>query len=256
MLLAALLLLVQVAAAILAGVPCALRIRDFAKAFAFSLRAVPPMVRASAPIALLGLLGVIYQRFSLLALPALAGSTATGQFSAAARLVEATKLGHLAVLTALYPMMAQARDAAGAVWSRRFRIPALLLLIGAVFIAAALNLLAGPVVAILFGRQYLPAIPLVRILAWVLVPYSINSFLTLALLARGEERVIVQALLASTGILAGLNLWWAPGMGASGAAWAALCAEVVQSAALVVLDMRSPQLVRSLFGVTETTPGD
>jgi O-antigen/teichoic acid export membrane protein len=236
------LLVVQVVAAALAGLVCGqgfpVRLHLSTAGFA-RLRA---LVVASSPIALLGLLGVIYQRSSILMLPGLAGTTVAGLFSAGSRLIEAAKTGHIAMLTALYPMMAEgwARDRRN--WARSFRIPVLILLSGALLGSVLLWLLAAPLVRILFGSEYLPSVPVVRILAWVLAPYAVNSFLTLALLARTEERVIVTSLALSTALLVALTVWWTARAGAPGAAWAALCAEAAQSVLLLALSPRRSQV--------------
>ena len=244
--LAELLVLVQVFAAILAGGLCFGRLRGFDSALRLSLRQVMPLARASAPIALLGLLGVIYQRLSLIVLPAMAGSAATGWFSSAARIIEAAKVGHLAAFTALYPMMAQVRRERGSRWARTFQAPVLILLAGAGLASVAIYLLAQPITLLLFGAQYLAAIPVLRILAWMLIPFTLNSLLTLALLADSEERIIARALALSICVLSLLMLWWVPTRGIEGAAWAVLCAEVAQCAVLVLADAHRGQIVRSL----------
>ncbi len=246
--LAVLLLAAQGAAAVLAGVICAMQFRDLAKMWRTVPRQIPPMLRASAPIALLGLLGVIYQRLTLLLLPSLAGATATGWYSAGARMVEAAKIGHVAVLTALYPMMARYRDGDGSLWSRSFRIPGLVLIGGAAAATLSLYWLAGPLVAILFGAQYAASVPIVRILAWMLIPYAVNSFLSLAFLARGQEKAVVMALVLSTAVLAALVAWWTPAAGLSGAAWAALAAETTQAGVLLTMDIRQMHVMRDVLG--------
>jgi O-antigen/teichoic acid export membrane protein len=250
--LAQLLLLVQTGAAFLAGMICARQFTDLKRIWRFPIPEMLPMLGRSAPIALLGLLGIFYQRCSLLLLPILAGAAVTGWFSAGARLIEAAKIGHVAVFTALYPVMAQSRDAGGLHWSRNFRVPGLVLLAGALLAALALSLLAGPLVSVLYGTQYLSSIPLVRILAWMLIPYALNSFLTLAFLARGEERAVISALLLSTIMLVLLTLWWLPQAGASGAAWASLCAEVAQSLILVLTDFRRVRVIHAIVRAGET----
>ncbi len=249
--LAVLLLMVQVGAALLAGAICAIQFPGWSWMWHFPARDALLLLRASAPIALLGLLGILYQRLSLIFLPALAGAAVTGWFSAGARLIEAAKIGHVAVFTALYPAMAQSRSEGEVHWARSFRLPGLALLVGAAIAATGLSLLAGPLISILFGSEYIPAIGVVRILAWMLIPYTLNSFLTLGFLARGEERAVVLALGLSTLGLAALTLWWAPLGGAAGAAWAALCAEVLQAVMLMVTDFRRVQLIRGIM-VRET----
>ena len=247
--LATFLVVVQIGGALLAGVLCARQFPDFMGAWKTPLHSVLPLVGASAPIAMLGILGIIYQRFSILLLPLVAGATATGWFSAGARVVEAAKIGHMAVFTAMYPSMAQARGSGQRDWLTGFRFPALLLLAGALLAAALLYLLSGILIPLLFGAQYTSSVPLVRILAWMLIPFTFNNFFTIALLARREEAAIARALALSILALVTLTLWWVPILGAAGAAWAALCAETIQSFIFILSDARHGRILRSMIAV-------
>jgi O-antigen/teichoic acid export membrane protein len=245
--LAGLLLAVQVAGAVIAGVLCGIQVPGLREAWASSLAEITSLIRASAPIALLGLLGMIYQRLNLIVLPWLAGAAATGWFSAGARLIEAAKIGHLSFFTAIYPAMSEVRQANLHHWARNFRIPAIVLLAVAFMGSLGLCLFASPVVWLLFGTQYASSIPVVRILAWLLPAYTVNSFLTLAFLARGQETAIARALGLSIVILIVLMAWWTPVAGATGAAWAALGAEGSQAAALLWMDARGLKIVGSIL---------
>jgi O-antigen/teichoic acid export membrane protein len=251
--LAILLVAVQIGGALLAGVLCARQFPDFMGAWKTPLHSVLPLVQASAPIAMLGILGVIYQRFSILLLPLLAGATATGWFSAGARVVEAAKIGHMAVFTAMYPSMAQVRGSGQRDWLAGFRFPALFLLAGALLAAILLNVLSGILIPLLFGAQYNLSVPLMRILAWMLIPFTFNNFFTIALLARREEVAIARALVLSILALITLTAWWVPILGAAGAAWAALCAETIQSLIFVLSDARNGRILRSMIAAKSTT---
>ncbi|HEX8991554.1 MAG TPA: oligosaccharide flippase family protein [Anaerolineales bacterium] len=245
--LAVLLLSVQAAGAVTAALLCAIQLPDFRGAWGLSTSEIASLIKASAPIALLGLLGVIYQRLSLIALPWLAGVMATGLFSAGARLIEAAKIVHLSVFTAIYPAMSALRNASVDRWARDFRAPAMVLLAAAFIGSSGLCLFAAPVVLLLYGAEYGSSIAVVRILAWLLPAYTINSFLTLAFLARGQEAAIARALALSIIVLIVLMVWWTPAAGAVGAAWAALFAEVSQAAALVWMDVRGMKMLRAVL---------
>jgi len=190
-------------------------------------------------VALLAILGVVYQRLSLLMLPALGGILVTGWFAAAARTVEATKLFHVSAFTALYPAMSQPEP------RKDFQVPFRFLLAGAGGIALGLTLLAGPIVRLLFGADYLPAVPALRILAWTLLPYTATAFLSLSLLAAGRERVVLRGLIAGLVTLAALNLLLVPRAGLTGAGWAFLAAETVQAGVLAL--QRAPTGLMNLF---------
>jgi O-antigen/teichoic acid export membrane protein len=190
------------------------------------------LVRASTPIAILGALGMLYQRAAILLMSTLAGPAATGAFSAGLRTVEAAKTAHLAAWGALYPAFAE--DHASEVPSSREAttrsLPALVLL--AAVAAAGLTALADPLVPILFGAGFGPAIDAVRILAWVLIPYTIASHRSLVLVAARRESEVAWALALAVVTLVVGSALAIPSNGITGACWAVLVAECVQAAVL------------------------
>jgi len=234
--LAALLALVQVAAAVLAGILCARQLADFRQAWHFSGRKVIALGRACVPIALLVASGLLYQKLSVMLLSVLGGAVVTGWFAAALRTVEAAKTAHLATFTALYPAMAQQaqhQPDRGPIrpWQESFRTSWWLLLAGAGAASLALFLLAEPLTRLLYGAAYAPAVPALRILAWMLVPFTVNNFMSLAYLAARREAAILRVQLLGLMALAGLSLACIPAWGVNGACLALLVAESVQAAA-------------------------
>ena len=224
--------IIQVLLTILAGVFCATQIADFWKGWHFNAHAMPGVLRSSAPIGLLAVLGMIYQKLSTGMLSASVGPALTGGFAAALRVLEASKSLHMAVFTALYPAMSKPQTKAAEaqfflqLWSG--------LLAGAALVALGISILAGPLVNLLFGADFSASIPALRILAWMLVPYTINTFLSLALLSCKQEKNMMIALTSSLVALVALNLWLIPRLGLSGAAWAALSAESLQAGLLLL----------------------
>lgn len=223
--LAWLLLAVQVAAAALAGWRCRDQFTNFHLPVQFSLRQFQPVL----PLAALGILGILYQRLGLLLVTFLLGAAATGWVAAALRVVEFAKTAHLAVFTVLYPAMARPQ-----VESKEFRPVWLALLAGALTAALGLSLLASPLVLILFGAEYSQSIPALRLLAWMLVPFTINTYLTLTLVAARRERPVLVALTASLAALVALSFLWMPRFGLMGAGWAIFLSEHLQAGMLLV----------------------
>jgi len=243
---AVLLLASQILMAMLAGLLCAWRVPGFWQTgtglrslYSAAPQGIRPLLRASAPVALLAILGILYQRLSLLMLPALGGILVTGWFAATARTVEATKLFHVSAFTALYPAMSSVEQHQDVRASFRF------LLAGAGGVALGLTLLAGPLIRLLFGADYLPAVPALRILAWMLLPYTVTTFLSLSFLAAGRERLVLRGLIAGLVTLAAMNLFLVPRAGITGAGWAFLAAEIVQAGVLWVTYQFSSGRVRS-----------
>jgi O-antigen/teichoic acid export membrane protein len=223
-LLAWLLLAVQIAAAILAGWFCQDQISNFHLPEQFTLRNLRPVL----PLSVLSILGVLYQRLGVLLVTFLLGPIATGYFSAAQRVVEFAKTAHLAIFTVLYPAMAESQGR----W-KDFRLVWLILLTGAVVAALGISLLAAPLTLILFGAEYTASIPLLRLLPWILIPFTASTFLTLSLVAANREWQVLLALISGllTAIL--LNILWTPSLGILGAGWAMLLAESVQAIVLL-----------------------
>lgn len=247
-----LLLMIQVAAAIMAGIICTTQIAGFWQAWHFSARNALALTRASASIALLSLLGILYQRLTVYMLSSLEGATVTGLYSAGLRAVEAMKTIHVVVFTALYPVMAQASPAQTGLngeqpWNGPIRTSWSLLLAGAGVAALALFLMAAPLVGLLYGAEFLPSIPAVKILAWMLIPFTVNTFLSLALLAARKERKVMGVQLIGLITLFLLNVWWIPQWGLIGACLACVLAESIQAAGYLYLKKTNHLRVIKLF---------
>lgn len=260
-LLSVFLLGVQAFSALFAGLFCAFFIPHFwgswsLSSFLPSFASFSSFLKATAPIAFLTLLGILYQRLSVTMLSLMTNPTQTGIFSAAARVVEASKTVHVAVLAVLYPAMAQemsfrtsrrgsnspvnleiaslgfdARES-----NNRFARSSLAMIYltaGAILVSVVLFASSRSLVVWLYGSDYVASAHVLRILAWVLIPFTVNSYLTLSYLASNQEASIGRALMACVLGLLILNLWWIPAHGVEGGAWAILLAESLQSVILI-----------------------
>jgi O-antigen/teichoic acid export membrane protein len=234
--LSALLLSVQIIAAVFAGFVCVMIIPNFWQARNFSSLQLFSLLKQAGPIAWLTVLGMFYQRLNIYMLFAINGAMETGIYSAASRAVEASKTAHLAVFAAMYPALAQAQTDTNhqSKWREIFKISWRALLVGATIIALALFLLAKPLVTLLYGIEFAASAGVLQILAWMLIPFTVNTYLTLSLLASNRERLVGRALMVSLLGLLILNLWWIPARGPEGSAWAVLVAECIQSTILLV----------------------
>jgi O-antigen/teichoic acid export membrane protein len=237
MTLAVFLLSIQTSIAVVSGLTCVAVIPHFWQAWNVSSVRFTAFLRDAAPIAFITLLGMLYQRQCIYLLSTISGAAPTGIFSAAVRVVDASKAIHLAVFAALYPALAAGmslQDAASYSKSKQIALTYFkYLLAGALLITLVLFALASPLVKLLYGQEFSPSANILRIIAWTLVPFTINTYLTLSLLASKQEKKIARALMASLLGLLILNLGWIPSKGAEGSAWAMLIAECIQSIILL-----------------------
>ena len=232
--LAILLLVIQVGGALLAGVLCSLRLPQFWLRWRRGSASILSLLHDTAPLAGLAVLTILYQRLNVLMLLAMAGPVSTGLYSAAARVVEPFRLLQAAAFTALYPVMAQEAALRTGAEPRLTSRYVRLLLAAALAAAFALAVLAAPLVRLLYGVGYAASGGVAGLLAWSLIPFTANTYLSLHLLASRREPTAARGLmLALLGLLA-IGLWRIPIEGARGAAWAVLGAEALQSILLLI----------------------
>ena len=198
-----------------------------------------PLLPLALPFAALTTLSVISQRLGVLSTSMLIDDTATGLFASAARVLDGMKFGHYAVLGALLPMLSS-----GAFYSRQnYRLAFTGLFTLSVLIVGAVVFLARPIVLFLFGESYLPSVDILMILAWCLVPYTVSAFLSVDLVARGEEITLLKTTFVSLAVWIFLFAWGIKSFGLGGASWAALGGESFQ--AIILLWFRSKAAIEN-----------
>ncbi len=229
-----LLLAAQTVAAGLAAVACIFLIPNFGMRWRVTRAELIVVLRAALPLAGLTTLAIVAQRLNVLMLSTITGDTATGWFSAAARVVEGLKIGHYAVLGALFPALARLTrtgesgpphlSAAQALRPSLIRLLAL-----AVGLALSVSVFAGPLVGLIYGLRFAPSVGALQILVWSLIPYTLTAVISLRLVTLGAEGVVLKGTAAGlvvSFILYGLMI---PRFGLTGACWGLLAAECFQA---------------------------
>jgi len=184
------------------------------------------LFRNSIRMAGIGTLRLIYEKIPVTLMPVLAGYSLTGIFFTASRAMEAGKLGHLSAFTAIYPEMAKDTDFGKG-------MKALLPLLGtAGIISVFLFLFAKPVIQLLFGAEFLSAVPALMILAWAIVPYVLATYTSLGLVAMGFENPVLISVSFALWVLLALLVRLTPQFGLTGSAVAVLSAEIFHAALL------------------------
>ncbi len=195
--------------------------------FPYPPRALGVTLRAALPFALLTTLALANRRMGLFALGMRSGNDAAGWFSAASRIVEASKLLPQVLLGALLPMLMPMVAGRGAL--RLTRLSLVLSLAFCSIAALLLTILAPPLVNSIFGQSFLPAVSALEILSWSLIPYALTANLTLAMISQGHEWSVLRLTLAGVLISLLLLALLVPRLGLLGACWASLIAEAIQA---------------------------
>lgn len=192
----------------------------------FSLSRALALLKASAHMAVIGTLRLVYEKIAVAILPALAGLSMTGIFSVSSRLTDAGKLGHLSAFTAMYPEMA--RDTGFGKQMKGLRP----LLVVAFLISVFVFLFAKPMISILFGAEFMPSVQPLRIMIWVISPYVFVTYTSLGLIALGFEKPVLLSVLTALSVLLISLIVLNSAFGLNGAAAAVLFAEIIHAALL------------------------
>jgi len=233
-----LLLAVQTLSAGLSGVMCC----GWLPGFALDLRVSPTLaqhlLRQGIPLVLVAGFMVVYQRLGVLMLSWLAGDAATGWYAAAGRVTDALKMAHYAFFGAIFPLMSRlvvegrppgaGRDPT-ALEHKLSHISLRFWLGFGLLAGVIITLLAGPVVRLVYGQNYAPAVPALQILAWSLVPFAVNTHTFFWLVSRGKEISALKVSLVSVASTAVLHAMLIPSLGLLGACLATLVGEVIQA---------------------------
>jgi O-antigen/teichoic acid export membrane protein len=246
--LCALLLAAQTVAAGLAAAACVFFIPSFVMRWRVTRAELIVVLRTALPLAGLSTLAIVSQRLNILMLSTITGDTATGWFSAAARVVEGLKIGHYAVLGALFPALARlmrpGESGPPRLSAAQTLRPALIRLLAlAIGLALSVTVLASPLVGLIYGPRFAPSVGALQILVWSLIPYTLTAVISLRLVTLGAEGVVLKGVVA--GLVISLILYGLliPRFGLMGACWGMLAAECVQAGEFLWLNKRHPLAV-------------
>jgi PST family polysaccharide transporter len=178
------------------------------------------LLRTAFPFGLNFVGALLYDRLALVMITVGSGAVAAGWFNAACTIILALASIPALLLAAVYPRLAvAARGDRRTVAALASGLTRYTLIIG-LALALALEVLAATIVPVLYGRQYLPAVALLGVLAWSLPGIFLTVTLVGVLEANDRQWScalgIGGALLAAIpGSLAAARLWGYPGATAS-----------------------------------------
>jgi O-antigen/teichoic acid export membrane protein len=230
----AVLVAAQTAVAVLAIACCVAPWKAAGASAHLSRGEVVAMARTSRAIGGLGVIGVLYQRLAMFGVAVLVGPTTTGWYSGAARLVEASKTGHIALAGATYPVMAEAAARPGNHHRDAVLRTAKRTNLAMAIVLATMVIFVGPtLIDRLYGSAFASSKHAVTILAVGLVPSCVATFQSLSLFAEGREREVLRIMVVSIVVLGVGLAGFIAAFGWIGACWAMLVADSTQAILLM-----------------------
>ena len=200
------------------------------------------MLLAGFPLVLTTLASGIYHRIDQVMLHKMSGDRVLGPYVIAVQLTELFSALPIALMTSLFPALAQNADDEEKF--KRYLGESYRFLLVVVFAACAVvTPVAAPMIELFYGKEYLPTASLLIVLIWSEVPIFFAAALGSALVAKGLQRYmpIGAAVGAAMNIL--LNLVWIPRYGALGASWATVISYSVSGIFYLLLITKTRPMV-------------
>ena len=187
------------------------------------------LLTASWPLILSGVANAINLRADQLMLGTMAGTDAVGTYAAAARLSEVWYFVPAAIAASVFPAMVRAHAGDRTSFDRWMTRLYDLMIALALPIAIGVSLLAGPLVAILFGPEYAASAPILAVHVWAGPFVFLGAALSRWLIAEDRLKFSLARHGAGAIVNIGLNLVLIPAYGGLGAAISTLVSYAVAS---------------------------
>jgi len=184
------------------------------------------ILRHSIPIAFTTLLSMIYFRIDQVMLHKMASDFVLGQYVAAVRVSELFEFLPNAFIISMAPLLSVSVDQPErfhAYTDRLFRY----FMIAASAICVFMSAGAGLIVRVLYGKQFLPAGPLLAVLIWSEIAVFFAAVVYNVLIAKNQQWLLPIPTLVGAAVNVALNVVLIPRYGAAGAAWATLVSYTV-----------------------------
>ncbi|TDX08446.1 lipopolysaccharide biosynthesis protein [Kribbella sp. VKM Ac-2566] len=201
-----------------------------------------------------GLITLLNLRLDVAILGAMAGPAVLGGYAVASKYAELLRLPGTALTWVFYPRLAKIDQAEAARVARRMVGPAL---IGIAAAAIPVALLASPVLRILYGASFGPAVTPARVLVAGMVLAGASGVASAYLYGRGTPGLNSLVLGVGLAITVVLDISLIPRFGALGAAVASTAAYLSTDALLIGLLLRlsrPPAQGRASVAIGEVTP--
>lgn len=192
------------------------------------------LLKQGYPFAIAALLAAVQMRVNIILLENLSGAAVVGYYTAAQRFLDAGRMLPMALFDALFPLLS-----ALAAQPEKLKITFQRVSLGVfgygVLFGGIFSAFAAWIIALTYGAAFVPAVAVLQLAAWSLLPLILKQARTLYWYALKREQFVNRVTLFVLVLQIGLAVWLIPAYGAIGAVAASLNAE---TAAMLLLWFR------------------
>ena len=210
------------AATVGAALMAVYRLAGASFSWSFDRAELKSLLRAGFPLFIASLAVMVYMRIDQLMLGQLSSEAELGYYGVAVRLAEIANFVPVALMTALYPGLVEARGRSPVAY--RARVQHLYNVMAAIgWVLAIAATLAAPIgFQVLFDHRYDPSVPMFVALSWSIPMVCLGVAVNAVLTAEGKFWTSAAATALGMVVNVGLNAWMIPRWGGLGSAWATL----------------------------------
>ena len=147
------------------------------------------LLKEALPLALTGVIWIIYFRIDVVMLSLMQGDAPVGIYSAAYTLSQPLTLISSAFMLSLFPLMSGYFETSQDRLVKSYRLGIKYLLIIIIPIAIGTTLIADKIIFLIYGSEFAGSATPLQILIWAIVFISISSVLTKLLIAIGKQKL-------------------------------------------------------------------
>jgi O-antigen/teichoic acid export membrane protein len=201
----------------------------------FSLKGAGELFREALPMGVTHFLGIASYNFDTVLLGFLRGTEAVGLYNAAYRPVTVALAVPMAYFHGLFPVLSRTFAQSDVEFRAAVRRSLRMTAICALPLGVGGTFLAEPILGFVFGADYLPAAPALRLLGWSAALIVLRGTFRQGLLAAGHQTLDLRCSTFSVALNIVLNFVLIPKYGILGAAMATLVSEVAWLALAIYL---------------------
>lgn len=172
-----------------------------------------------------GMMVTVFSQTDKIMIKTMIGDSANGYYSAAITCAAITGFVFSALIDSLRPVIFESNKISEERFEKNMaRLYSLIIYMGLAQ-SIVLTLLADPIISVLYGKDYLPSIPLLQIITWYSAFSYMGSVRNIWMLAKEKQRYLWMINLMGAALNVAGNFALIPALGASGAAIASVATQ-------------------------------
>jgi len=205
------------------------------KKLCFSWKLGKQLLSRSKYYILAGLMMVVYQQTDRIMLKLMLDEATTGYYSAAITCMSISGFVFSAILDSARPSILESRKVSYEVFAQKTTLLFTVITAVSLLQSVGMTVLAKPMVWLIYGEAYLPAVPVLMIAVWYITFGYYGSVRNIWILAEGKQKYLWRIDLFGAACNVLMNFLLIPVMGACGAALASLITQFLANVVLCVL---------------------